>query len=138
MPGKKKSETNDEYLERVRSYRKDNPEQTQKSQRKYYSKNREKILQEKQEYFILKSEELKEKRRVYYEENREEVIAKQKQYANSPIGKVKNKKAYYNRLNILNKDGTKFSFSDFEALWIEKNATCESCGYQFTYGMFDK
>jgi hypothetical protein len=52
----------------------------QKRKKKYYDNNRTEILQNKKEYFLENRELIKEKNKKHYYENRNEILEKKKQY----------------------------------------------------------
>ena len=133
--------------------------------KKYYEKNKEKILTKHKEYYEKNKEVLKEKRKIYDLKNRERILKKQressKEYRKNNLEKVlESQRNYYtsergyfvslwgtiNRLNGRKKWKTieeKNSFKDFDEFynhWLEQKSIygmkCPATGVEMTMKRF--
>ena len=88
----------------------------QDSGRRYYQKNREKILQKRKEYM-----------KEYYEKNKEKRNQYSKEYYQTPEGKKSNKIAQWKRQGII--------CDNWDALYDHYNKTCfcDICKVELTY-----
>ena len=67
--------------EKRKEYRQHNPEKIKEGNKKYYEKNKDKILEKRKEYRQHNPEKKKESNKKYYENNKDEISEKRKEKA---------------------------------------------------------
>ena len=86
------------YAPELNSYKyeidKKKRQKNKEKQKKYYDKNKEKLIEKQKKYYDKNKEELIEKQKKYYENNKEKVSEKQKKYYE------KNKEKKINNMKI--------------------------------------
>jgi hypothetical protein len=110
-----------EYRKRKNSYykkwRRENPEQVLKNNKRYYQENLEEVLEYKKQYYQENQEAILEYQKQYYQENQEAILDNKKSYwqKNREILIVKNKKRWQK-----NKESYRASVKEYQIRNKEK------------------
>lgn len=75
-------------------------EAAQKRAKKIYDKNREVILSQKKQYFLLKKNEIGQKKKKYYEQNKEKILSQRHEYYEQNKESLKEYKKEYRKNNV--------------------------------------
>lgn len=86
-------------LRKQKKFRDENPELVKESHRIFYLKNREKILRRAKEYYQEHKEEISEKAREYHRENREKILKRQREYYRENRGELLKRQREYQKKN---------------------------------------